>query len=307
MTLLIIDMLGLYMGVFALAGTSNASLRRWTYLDCEADNCYRAFINEQYANLAPSFCLTFLASPTTDAAVIPTPFENCAGDINAVSSACSCVTYTHTHTKTKTTSTPEATSTSSTPVITPTQPSCSSSTPLTTPSQVVSLTEVLSTTKVPSKTELSSDTQLLSTSCLGSSSSLSSAASSADSTYPTGKGGSGGYWGLSTVYSITTYTVTPCAPTGTDCLATSLAYITTTAIPVIVTVYPAHPSPYPVWTPGGALNTSNTLTTSRGAAGPTAIAPLSEGYHTVPTAAASQARFNEVAIAAGGAIAIAFL
>ncbi|KAI0862146.1 hypothetical protein F4860DRAFT_513214 [Xylaria cubensis] len=276
-------MLGLYMGVFALAGTSNASLRRWTYPDCEADNCYRAFINEQYAELAPSFCLTFLASTTTDATVIPTPFENCAGDINAVSSACSCVTYTYTHTKTKTTSTPEATSTSYTPVITPTQSSCSSSTPLTTPSQVVSLTEVPSTTKVPPKTELSSDTHVLpttdslSTSCLGSSSSVttpasspSPPASSAAYTYPTEKGGSSGYWSLSTVY-------------------------------------PPHPSSYPVWTPGGALNTSIILTTSRGAARPTTTAPLSEGYHTIPTAAASRARFNEVAIAAGGAIAIAFL
>ncbi|KAI1756191.1 hypothetical protein F4782DRAFT_550085 [Xylaria castorea] len=318
-------MRGLYMcaGVFALAGTSHALLRRWTYPDCEADNCYRAFINEQYTELAPSFCLEFLASTTTDAAVIPTPFENCAGDIHAVSSACSCVTYTHT--RTKTTSTPEATPTSSTPIITPTQSSYSSSTPSTTLTQVVSSTEVLSTTKVPPKTELPSTTQLpsttvsLSTSCPGSSSSLTTPASnpnssapSAASTYPTEtqptKNRSGGdYWSLSTVYSTTVCTMTSCAPTVPNCPATSSTYLTTSTIPVIVTVYPAHPTSYPVWTPGGALNTSNTLATSRGPKGPTATFSLSGGYSPVPTAAAARARFNDVAIAVGGAIAIAFL
>ncbi|KAI0550988.1 hypothetical protein F4679DRAFT_583061 [Xylaria curta] len=283
-------MRGLYMGtgVFALAGISSASFRRWTYPDCEADNCYRVFINEQYAELAPSFCLEFLASTTIDAAAIPTPFKNCARDIHAVNSACSCVTYTSAR-------------------LVPT--------PFTTPSQVVSLTEVLSTTKVPPKTELSSNTQLPSTSCLGSSSSLTTPASSPNppassvastETKSTEKSSSSGYWSLSTVYSTATNMVTSCAPTVTDCPATLSAYLTITAIPVIVTVYPARPPSYPVWTLSGALNTSNTLTASRGTVGPTTTVPLSGGY-TVPTAAAARTRFNEVVIAAGSAIAIAFL
>lgn len=70
-------MRGLYFGASALAftGVANASMRRWTYPDCEQDNCYRAMINPNYPGLAPSFCLEFLASTTTDAAVVPTPFD----------------------------------------------------------------------------------------------------------------------------------------------------------------------------------------------------------------------------------------
>lgn len=75
----LVNMRGLQMGIgaFALANTANAAVRRWTYPDCEADNCYRAFINEQYTDLAPSFCLEFLASTTTEASVVPTPFKVC--------------------------------------------------------------------------------------------------------------------------------------------------------------------------------------------------------------------------------------
>ncbi|KAI0468225.1 hypothetical protein F4859DRAFT_218384 [Xylaria cf. heliscus] len=318
-------MRGLYMGasVFALAGMANASMKRWTYPDCEQDNCYRAFINAQYTELAPSFCLEFLASTTTDAAVIPTPFANCAGDIHAVSSACSCITYTYTHTMT--TSSSVVTTTSSIPVTTTTTSSESASTPSTTPSQVPSSTDVSSTTEVPSTTDLSSTTQSPSTteppstSTLESSSSSSTPENSPSSpvsspvfTYPTEaqptESSSSGYWSMttSTVYSTKVYTVTSCAPTVTDCPATSSAYVTTSLIPVTETVYPVYPSSYPVWTPGGALNTSNTLATSHGAAGPTASVPLSGGY-PVPTAAAARAWINEFAIAAGGAIAIAFL
>lgn len=66
----------LYVGsAFALVGIANGAVRRWTFPDCEEDNCYRAFINEEYKDLAPSFCLEFLASTTTDSSVIPTPFK----------------------------------------------------------------------------------------------------------------------------------------------------------------------------------------------------------------------------------------
>ncbi|KAI1110349.1 hypothetical protein F5Y14DRAFT_363571 [Nemania sp. NC0429] len=71
-------MRGVFLGAsaLALAGMTNASvMRRWTYPDCEQDNCYRAMINPSYPGLAPSFCLEFLASTTTDAGVVPTPFD----------------------------------------------------------------------------------------------------------------------------------------------------------------------------------------------------------------------------------------
>jgi hypothetical protein len=68
-------MRGLFLGMGALALTdmAYASMRRWTYPDCDTDNCYRAFLNEPAE--APSFCLEFLASTTTDVGVIPTPFK----------------------------------------------------------------------------------------------------------------------------------------------------------------------------------------------------------------------------------------
>lgn len=74
-------MRGLYMSasVFALAGMANAFVKRTTFPDCAEDNCYRAFLNPQYTDLAPSFCLGYLASTTTDAAAIPTPFEVSVG------------------------------------------------------------------------------------------------------------------------------------------------------------------------------------------------------------------------------------
>lgn len=47
----------------------------------------------RFAAEAKAFCPKFLAGTTTAAAAIPSDFENCAGDVKAVSSACSCITY----------------------------------------------------------------------------------------------------------------------------------------------------------------------------------------------------------------------
>ncbi|KAI0409281.1 hypothetical protein F4802DRAFT_243107 [Xylaria palmicola] len=327
-------MRGIYVSTsaLALAGMANASWRRWTYPDCDADNCYRAFINEQYTDLAPSFCLEFLASTTTDAAVIPTPFQNCDGDIRAVSSACSCITYTYTHTQT--TSTPEATPTSSIPITTPVESSGPSSTPSTTPSPETSPTELPSTSEVPSTTEAPSTSEVppttevpsttdvpvttypaTSSSSTGPESSPATSVSSPGVSTPAtteaqpseSGSGSSSYWSLTTttVYSTTVYTVTSCAPSVADCPATTSAYLTTETLPVIVTetVYPVHtpPSSYPAW------NSSNTLATSQGVAGPTATFPLGGGYGAVPTAAAVRVGFSDIAAGVAGVIAVAFL
>ncbi|KAI1352055.1 hypothetical protein F5Y01DRAFT_281202 [Xylaria sp. FL0043] len=354
----------LYVGsALALMGMANASVRRWTFPDCEADNCYRAFINEEYKDLAPSFCLEFLASTTTDASVIPTPFANCAGDITAVSSACSCISYTFTHTAT--TSTPEVTPTSSVPVITTPTEVASSSTPSTTPSEVVTSPEAPPTTPPVSTGSLSTpeissptSSQPASSYPAGSypagsypgggypaSSSLASSSpansspvnsypvsSSSAQVNPTGSAStsavatvsscttkaqsagsssssSASYWSLttSTVYATTVYTVTSCAPSVTNCPATSSPYITTETFPLTETVYPVNPpSSYPVWTPSSGLNATSVLATSKGVVGPSTTYSASSGYAAIPTAAAARVGLNEVAMAAG-ALAIALL
>lgn len=69
----------------------------WTYLDCEQDSCYLNLIDKRYSAEAPGFCLSWIASTTTDATAIPTHYHNCP-DLKALSSACSCVAYTATHT-----------------------------------------------------------------------------------------------------------------------------------------------------------------------------------------------------------------
>ncbi|KAI8293806.1 hypothetical protein K4K59_005472 [Colletotrichum sp. SAR11_240] len=105
-------MRGLYMGLGAMA---LASVNAWEYPFCEHDGCYRNLIDQRFEEEAKTFCVDFLHGTTTAPSAIPTDFNNCGGDIKAVSSACSCITYSITNTVPATTS--SAPATSSTPVI----------------------------------------------------------------------------------------------------------------------------------------------------------------------------------------------
>ncbi|TVY15285.1 hypothetical protein LARI1_G006251 [Lachnellula arida] len=116
-------MYSVYLGLGALA---LSSVNAWTYPDCEMDNCYRNLIDARFTLEAGPFCLDFISGTTTAAAAIPTDFNNCAGDIAAVSSACSCIAYTLTH-ESSPTKTPCTTST--TPIETPTSTPCTTTTP----------------------------------------------------------------------------------------------------------------------------------------------------------------------------------
>lgn len=91
--------------ILALGAVALQQVSAWSYPDCEADGCYRNFVDERFAKEGEKFCVDFLSGTTTAASAIPTSFNNCAGDVKAVSSACSCITYTLTHTKSPATST----------------------------------------------------------------------------------------------------------------------------------------------------------------------------------------------------------
>ncbi|KAI1361522.1 hypothetical protein F5Y08DRAFT_314408 [Xylaria arbuscula] len=316
---------------FALIGIANASVRRWTFPDCEEDNCYRAFINEQYKDLAPSFCLEFLASTTTDPSVIPTPFKNCDDDVNSVSSACSCITYILTHTSAS--STPEVTPTSSTLVVTtPTETPSSTETPSTTSSPAASSPELPSTSAPESTSSVSipSITPTVSyppSTYPAGSYPVSSVASSysPENSYPAGsypvdsssspvypsesasspvssceteaestEGSSSTYWSLSTstIYATTVYTVTTCASTVANCPATSAPYVTSETYPVTVTVFPVNPpSSYPVWTGPGANNATAT-----------AVLPTSKGVVGPTKSYPSSSEYNAIPTAAAARV-----
>ncbi|KAH8895486.1 hypothetical protein GQ53DRAFT_52325 [Thozetella sp. PMI_491] len=79
--------------LLAQLAAAGAVEKRWTYPDCEPDNCYRNLIDDRFKDEAKAFCPQFLAGTTTAPSAIPTDFNNCDGNIAAVSSACSCITY----------------------------------------------------------------------------------------------------------------------------------------------------------------------------------------------------------------------
>jgi hypothetical protein len=55
------------LGALALASMASGSvLKRWEYPDCEADNCYRNFIDDRFSHLAPEFCFGWLDGTTTE-------------------------------------------------------------------------------------------------------------------------------------------------------------------------------------------------------------------------------------------------
>jgi len=102
--------------------------------ECEPDNCYRNMIDDRFKAEVPAFCHEYLVGTTTAASAIPTYLNNCAGDVEAVSSACSCIDYTPPPTTTSVppTSTPYETTPTTTPYetttpeYTPTYPASSS-------------------------------------------------------------------------------------------------------------------------------------------------------------------------------------
>ncbi|KAI8241455.1 hypothetical protein K4K55_012291, partial [Colletotrichum sp. SAR 10_96] len=77
-------MRGIYMGLGAMA---LASVNAWEYPFCEHDGCYRNLIDQRFEEEAKTFCVDFLHGTTTAPSAIPTDFNNCGGDIKAVSSA----------------------------------------------------------------------------------------------------------------------------------------------------------------------------------------------------------------------------
>jgi hypothetical protein len=139
----------------------------WEYPYCEPDGCYRNLIDERFAAEANTFCPKFLSGTTTAAAAIPTAFDNCAGDVKAVSSACSCVTYTlTTSTSSAVSTTAPVSSTTSCPETTST--SVSSKAPHSYTTSTVYTTKVYTVTSCkpdvtdcPSKPHVTTETSIL--------------------------------------------------------------------------------------------------------------------------------------------------
>ncbi|KAK3391152.1 hypothetical protein B0H63DRAFT_467373 [Podospora didyma] len=206
--------------ILSLGALALGLVQAHEYPNCESDGCYRNLIDERFAAEAVSWCPEFLASTTTEASAIPTDFNNCDGNIKAVSSACSCITYTATHTSTpvvSSTSVPESstpppassTPASSTPEVSSTSaPVASSSTPAASSSEIVSSKAPVSSTTNPGS-----------------------------SIPPASSTGYTGPWTTSTILSTTTYTVTKCPVTVTNCPAHSTT-VTTEIITIGTTVCP---------------------------------------------------------------------
>jgi len=60
-----------------------------TALDCQPDNCLRQL--EKASSIITPFCLTYTTSLNTYTISFPKDIANCAGNTNAISSACSCI------------------------------------------------------------------------------------------------------------------------------------------------------------------------------------------------------------------------
>ncbi|KAK7956713.1 uncharacterized protein PG986_005935 [Apiospora aurea] len=235
------------MGALAFSGMARAARlgARWTYPDCEADNCYRAFIDKDHIGMAPGFCWDFLTTPHNDASGVPQEFANCDNDLKLISSACSCITYTYSHSASSSSAPPPATTTSSvtTEVLT------TSSTPATTAPTGTSSSAAVpppSSSAVPVTSSSSSSSHvhhITSTSTYrhGPSASASATASTAatESEVLT----------TSTVTKVHSYTVTSCAKTVVDCPATTKPYVTVETSVYVTTCPVSSGKPKPKPTP----------------------------------------------------------
>lgn len=251
--------IALSLGALALSSVAGAARldTRWKYPDCEADNCYRAFVNKDHIGMAPEFCWDFLTTPHSDASGVPQEFKNCDSDVKLISSACSCITYTYSHSSSvpaaATTSSSAMTvvlTTSSTPAATTTPASSSAAVPSPS-SSVVPVTS--STAIMPTGSTTSSGP--------GASASATEA-SSATSEFMT----------TSTVTEVHSYTVTSCSSTVVDCPATTKPYVTVetnvyvTTCPVSsagpkTSLYPV--SSYPVGTSTSTLYATSLYTVTK--------------------------------------------
>jgi hypothetical protein len=199
------------------------------YPNCEDDNCYRNLVDQRFAEEAVAWCPEFLASTTTDASAIPTNFNNCEGNIKAVSSACSCITYTASATATPTSSEVPETTETEVPETTTT-------------TEVPETTE----TEVPETTTTATETDDDDEECTSTSTTK---------------------WTTSTITTTTTRTITSCSAAVTDCPGGGVPTVTTEVI-VTTTVCPVTDEPE-VPTPTGSFISSNlptllpTLTTAR--------------------------------------------
>ncbi|KAK8051467.1 hypothetical protein PG993_002852 [Apiospora rasikravindrae] len=203
------------MGALALSGMASAARlnARWTYPDCDADNCYRAFIDKDHIGTSPGFCWDFLTTPHKDATGVPQEFANCDNDVKRISSACSCITYTYSHSSSSAPPTATTTSSVTTEVLT------TSSTPSTTTPTAISSTDAVpasSSSVVPvTSSNHSHHVHTTSTSSSGPSASVTASTGATDEVLTT-----------STVTKVHSYTVTSCAKTVVDCPATTKPYVT---------------------------------------------------------------------------------
>ncbi|KAK8080027.1 hypothetical protein PG997_007845 [Apiospora hydei] len=214
------------MGALALSGMASAARLgpRWTYPDCEADNCYRAFIDKDHIGMAPAFCWDFLTTPHKVASGVPQEFANCDNDVKLISSACSCITYTYSHSASSSSAPPPATTTSSvtTEVLT------TSSTPATTTPTGISSSAAVpssSSSAVPVTSSSRSSSHVHHITSTSTYSHGPSASASASATPSTGATDSE-VLTTSTVTKVHSYTVTSCAKTVVDCPATTKPYVT---------------------------------------------------------------------------------
>ncbi|KAI1817679.1 hypothetical protein GGS20DRAFT_531422 [Poronia punctata] len=306
----------LALGVVAVVDMAGASM-------CAEDNCYRAFLNQQYAELGSSFCQGFLASTTTDAAVIPTPFENCEGSIAAVSSACACVASPATAVKMdnapKVTPSPElplvTAAAAAAAVVTTTEANDPSATAAATESKpeepiVSASSSAASTGNDAVDAEAVSGTTTL-TSTTTCSTTLSSTVSANTTTTSTAFSEEEAAV-TSTVFSTKVYTVTSCAASVTDCPARSTPYETTELLTLTLAPIPSSSSSSsssfaPVLTQGvytypvpSAGNNYTLFTTSKPAATPVGPSATVASVSSMPTAAADRSVTISAFVLAGG-------
>ncbi|CZS92143.1 uncharacterized protein RCO7_00723 [Rhynchosporium graminicola] len=226
-----------------------------TYPDCEPDNCYRNLINPRFAQEIGGFCIGYLSESIID---IPQDYHNCAGDSQAIKSACSCITYslTHTTSPSSATSTSASTSVYTTSSLIQITSSSSSAEPVTSGESTTRSNEgtATSTTSYSTSTPLEISTSTPTENSKPEppiSSSTSAASISTTSSSKTD-------YTTSTIYAITEYKITTCAPTIPDCF--SAPHVTTSTYILSTTICPV--APFPTSTPTGPVTSKYTYYTT---------------------------------------------
>ncbi|KAK8090684.1 glycoside hydrolase family 16 protein [Apiospora phragmitis] len=301
----------LSLGALALSGLASAARldTRWKYPDCEADNCYRAFIDEAHIGMAPAFCWDFLTTPTRTRRACPRILTTSSSTPAATTPATSSAAV-----PLSSSSVVPATSSSSTTVILPTASSSGPGASVTASTSATSETMTTSTvTEVHSYTVTSCSSTVVD--CPATTKPYTTAVTNV---YVTTCPVSGGGGPKTTGYPVSSYPSAPLSrpssstyvassviPTGTTVLTYPVAFSTSTLYAtsqITVTKRRTPLAPY-------GVTTAPTPQQSHGYGG--TGAPISppkptSSYLAVPTAAAGRVEIAGVVAVIGGVLAALF-